>query len=129
MGQKALWDYAEQGISFSAASGRITVFKTTLEVLNYPKYFRFLYNPDEAQFAVQICNWNSPGVHRRPAEKVQDCLEIKCLQLVRFVFKNCNWDPDYTYRISGVLVPGQKLVAFDLRDFWRVKDGLLEVNE
>ena len=46
------WNYNEPGISFSISAGRINIFKTTLNALRYPPYFRFLFDKDNRKFAV-----------------------------------------------------------------------------
>lgn len=44
------WDLKQPGISFSLADGRITIFKRTLDVLEYPEYYRFLFSPEDQAF-------------------------------------------------------------------------------
>ena len=40
------WDLTAPGISFSARTGRITIFKTTIEALGHPEYFHFRFSPE-----------------------------------------------------------------------------------
>ena len=41
------------GMSFCEEEGRITVFRKTLEALEWPSHYRFLYNRKMKQIAVQ----------------------------------------------------------------------------
>lgn len=50
------WDYSTTGISFNAVTGRITIFKTTLVAMNYPEFFRFLFDPDDQTFGIEPCD-------------------------------------------------------------------------
>lgn len=43
------------GMSFCEEEGRITVFRKTLEALEWPSHYRFLYNRKMKQIAVQAC--------------------------------------------------------------------------
>ena len=38
------WNHTALGISFMISAGRITIFKTTLAALDYPEYYRFMFN-------------------------------------------------------------------------------------
>mgnify|MGYP004429647531 CR=1 FL=1 len=42
------------GMSFCEEEGRITVFRKTLEALEWPSHYRFLYNRKMKQIAVQM---------------------------------------------------------------------------
>ena len=59
--QYVSWDLSQPGISFSFSSGRIAIFLRTLDLLKYPEFIRFLFNPDSGMFAVQICGMNDEG--------------------------------------------------------------------
>ena len=47
MDNYAVWNYETLGISFNVNSGRLTIFKTTLQAIGYPEYFYFLFTPEE----------------------------------------------------------------------------------
>ena len=53
MDEYVIWDYTKPGISFNIVSGRITVFKATLEAMHYPEYFHFLFSPEDLIFGVE----------------------------------------------------------------------------
>ena len=50
------------GMSFCEEEGRITVFRKTLEALEWPSHYRFLYNRKMKQIAERIVweNWMNP---------------------------------------------------------------------
>ena len=68
--QKA-WHPDVRYITFSFADGRITVFKSALEDLHWPAFYRFLYNSSEKRFAIQACKEEAPGSHRSPRLKLE----------------------------------------------------------
>ena len=49
------------GMSFCEEEGRITVFRKTLEALEWPSHYRFLYNRKMKQIAVQACGAEESG--------------------------------------------------------------------
>ena len=119
------WNYNEPGISFSKSEGRINIFKTTLNALRYPSYFRFLFDKDNKKFAVECCDYESAGSHQLPEEIPKDHYNIKSMDMVRFIYQTCNWDIKMTYRIKGIAVPEQKMVVFDLNEALKVREGRL----
>ena len=42
------------GMTLNVDEGRITIFRSTLETLGWPSHYRFLYNPQMNQIAVQV---------------------------------------------------------------------------
>lgn len=67
------------GMSFCEEEGRITVFRKTLEALEWPSHYRFLYNRKMKQIAVQACGAEEAGAHR-----VGKLDESKASELARF---------------------------------------------
>ena len=123
------WDYKSPGISFSAMSGRITLFKTTLAALDYPEYYRFLFNPESQMFAMQICGIDDDGAHRLPKADKEGRCEIKSIALVRFVYHICGWKKRNTYRIPGKVCQEERLVSFNLSEALGLYQGrLLDLN-
>lgn len=121
----ASWDYKSPGISFSLQAGRIVIFRTTLEALDYPEYYRFLFNPENRLFAMQICGIDDEGAHRLPKMDPEGSCEIKSKGLVRLVYQICGWKKELTYRIPGSHIPGERLVNYDLADALEVYQGQL----
>ena len=117
MDEYIAWDYSAPGISFNVGSGRITIFKTTLEAIGYPEHFRFLFSPDG-------------GAHRLPEIVKRDHYDIKSKDLVRFVFQSCGWAKKLTYRVPGVRkAPDSHTVYFDLQQALEVHEGRTRVAQ
>ena len=112
--QKA-WHPEVRYITFSFTDGRITVFKSALEDLHWPAFYRFLYNSSEKQFAIQACKEEAPGSHRSPRLKLGDSCEIKSKALVRLLYRDGRWEIARSYRVPGRMVTEQNLIEFDLR--------------
>ena len=115
------WDYSVPGISFNVVTGRITIFKRTLEAMGYPEYFRCLFDPDNQFFGVEPCSIDDDGANWLPDELTRDHYDIKSKNLVRFVYKTCGWEKKLTYRIAGT-VDGS-LVYFDLQKAYEIHEG------
>ena len=58
------WYSGMLGVTFNANEGRITIFRSMLEALGWPTYYRFLYNWKMGQIAVQACKAENAGAHR-----------------------------------------------------------------
>ena len=125
-----IWDYTTPGISFSINSGRITIFKTTLEAMGYPEYYHFLFSPEDMMFGIEPCNIDDGGSHRLPDELTREHYDIKCMDLVRFVYQTCGWGKKLTYRIPGArLSDDSRLVYFDLRRAYEIHEGRMKEAE
>ena len=93
------WDYSMPGISFCLKSGRVTIFKTTLEVIGYPEFYRFLYNPDTKMMAIEPCDF------------------------VRMMYRENGWKKQISYRIAGTPHRQERAVEFDLRKALEIHEG------
>ncbi len=62
----------QPGISVNLSADKITIHRTTLEVLGYPEFYRFLLNMEERQLAMQACSMNERGAHRLTEVKTGD---------------------------------------------------------
>ena len=49
--------------------------------------------------------------------------EIKCVALVRMIYRDMRWNRNNTYRLEGKSVPRQQLVSFDLDIPFLVENG------
>ena len=116
------WDLKQPGISFCLGDGRITLFKSTLDVLGYPEYYRFLFSPEDRLFAVQACGMTDHGSNRL-GEVKREHYNVKTLDLVKFVYSTCRWKEKITYRIAGVFFPEDKAVQFDLVAAYEIREG------
>ena len=111
------------GLTFNVDDGRITIFRSTLEALGWPTYYRFLYNREAKQVAVQNCTAEDAGAHKTPKLTVSNSCEIKCVALVRMIYRDMRWNRNNTYRLEGKSIPRQQLVSFDLDTPFLVENG------
>ena len=84
-----IWNQRMLGLTFNVEDGRITIFRSTLEALGWPTHYRFLYNREAKQVAVQNCTAEDAGAHKTPKLTVSNSCEIKCVALVRISTGTC----------------------------------------
>ena len=118
-----MWNQRMLGLTFNAESGRITIFRSTLEALDWPAYYRFLYNREARQMAVQNCTAEDAGSHKTPKLNASNSCEIKCMALVKMIYRDMRWERKNTYRLEGKSISGQQLVSFDLDTPFLVENG------
>ena len=118
-----IWNQRMLGLTFNVEDGRITIFRSTLEALGWPTRYRFLYNREAKQVAVQNCTAEDAGAHKTPKLTVSNSCEIKCVALVRMIYRDMRWNRDNTYRLEGKSIPRQQLVSFDLGTPFLVENG------
>lgn len=123
--EEKIWHTGVLGMTLNVDEGRITIFRSTLEVLGWPSYYRFLYNPQMNQIAVQVCSATDAGAHRVGKLNELSSCEIKCVAFVRMVYKNAQWDKRRSYRMIGNPFPEQRLVSFQIQEAlpMKVLDG------
>ncbi len=110
-------------MTFSIDEGRITIFRSTLETLGWPSHYRFLYNPQMNQIAVQACKAGDAGAHRVGKLNEFSSCEIKCVAFVRMVYKDAKWNKRRSYRMIGNPFPEQRLVSFQIQDALPIENG------
>lgn len=96
-----IWNQRMLGLTFNVEDGRITIFRSTLEALGWPTHYRFLYNREAKQVAVQNCTAEDAGAHKTPKLTVSNSCEIKCVALVRMIYRDMRWNRNNTYRLEG----------------------------
>ena len=102
---------------------KITVFRKTLEALEWPSHYRFLYNRKMKQIAVQACGAEESGAHRVGKPDESNSGEIKCMALVRMIYGDSGWDKKMSYRLIGRAFPQQRLVSFKITDAMQIENG------
>lgn len=118
-----IWNQRMLGLTFNVEDERITIFRSTLEALGWPTHYRFLYNREAKQVAVQNCTAEDVGAHKTPKLTVSNSCEIKCVALVRMIYRDMRWNRNNTYRLEGKSIPRQQLVSFDLGTPFLVENG------
>ena len=117
------WDLKQPGISFSLTEGRITLFKTTMEILGNPEFYRFLFSPEDSLFAVQTCEISDKGANPVRMDLKYENYSVKSMDLVRFVYHSCRWKEKITSRVPGVAYPADRAVQFDLTTAYEIHEG------
>lgn len=121
-----LWNPDDVGITFNLSQGRITILKRTLEVIQFPEYYRFMFSPEDKAFAIQGCKMDDQGAHRLSiSTRRKFRCDVKSMDLVRFVYETCGWDKKKSYRIQGTAKLDQQLVEFELAEALGIQEGHL----
>ena len=118
-----VWDYSMPGISFCLKSGRVTIFKTTLKVIGYPEFYRFLYNPDTRMLAIEPCEMNAPGAYALVNVKKEETYDVSSMSFVRIIYREYRWNKRISYRIAGTPHWQDHAVEFDLRKALEIHEG------
>lgn len=63
------------------------------------------------------------GAHKTPKLTVSNSCEIKCVALVRMIYRDMRWNRNNTYRLEGKSIPRHQLVSFDLGTPFLVENG------
>ena len=104
------------GLTIDPIKGRIMISRNTLEVLDYPEYFRFMLNEKKKRLAIQTCLMSDPGAEKLPEIENGDCCYVHSSDLVRYIYKICRWNPIYSNRVNGIYYKKIKTVEYDLND-------------
>ena len=106
-------------ISFCLKRQQVLIFRDVLRALGKPGCFRFLIDETTNRLAVQVCAFGDTGFHVTPDFEDKDSwwsYRICSQELLELIWDLCDWDPDGTYRVSGVLCPDIHVVMFELND-------------
>ena len=72
---------------------------------------------------MQNCTAEDAGAHKTPKLTVSNSCEIKCVALVRMIYRDMRWNRNNTYRLEGKSIPRQQLVSFNLDAPFLVENG------
>lgn len=106
-------------LSFSLKRQRVRIFRDVLRALGKPGCFRFLIDEDSNRLAMQVCAFGDGGFHITPDFSDKDSgwsYEISSAELLGLIWDQCNWDPESSYRVSGVLCPDIHVIIFELNN-------------
>ncbi len=106
-------------ISFCLKRQQVLIFRDVLRALGKPGCFRFLIDETTNRLAVQVCAFGDAGFHVTPDFEDKESwwsYRICSQELLELIWELCDWDPDGTYRVSGVLCPDIHVVMFELND-------------
>lgn len=96
---------------------RIRFVKAVVEMLGYPAYVRFLFNPETHQFAVQVGKGNESNTVKFSKAKEEQKTAVlfqnePMMEVIRGAMKE--WDPETKYIMTGVYSKEDKAVIFNL---------------
>ena len=115
------------GISLCQKWGKIRIFHSTIMALGEPKYIRFLFNPEKRGLVVQACARKEAECFRVPKYNPKDWdFKICSIQMLRIIWRVCEWNENDTYRIAGTHYPEYNLVEFNLNQARIVQFGEIE---
>ena len=117
------WDSSNPGISFNLTWGRLTIFKTTLQELGHPEYIHFMCDTERKKFAIEACGLDDPGGHLLLERKGREYCEVKCRELMRFIYRSCGWKEKVSYRVVGEMNPEKERMEFDLSKAFEIVEG------
>ena len=106
-------------LSFSLKRQRVRIFRDVLRALGKPGCFRFLIDEDSNRLAMQVCAFGDGGFHITPDFSDKDSgwsYEISSAELLGLIWDQCNWDPESSYRVAGVLCPDIHVIIFELNN-------------
>ena len=106
-------------ISFCLKRQQVLIFRDVLRALGKPGCFRFLIDEATNRLAVQVCAFGDAGFHVTQDFEDKESwwsYRICSQELLELIWELCDWDPDGTYRVSGVLCPDIHVVMFELND-------------
>ena len=106
-------------ISFCLKRQQVLIFRDVLRALGKPGCFRFLIDETTNRLAVQVCAFGDAGFHVTTDFEDKESwwsYRICSQELLELIWELCDWDPDGTYRVSGVLCPDIHVVMFELND-------------
>ena len=102
-------------ITFSAGESVVTMWQSTIDALEEPAYYRFLFSIEKLRFVVQKCSYTAEGAKKLRKVGVNGYRE-NSLPLIKSIYKACGWDRKYSYRVDGILSPDKQAVVFCLPD-------------
>ena len=122
----SMGDSCFSGITFSFPLHHINISTSTIEDLDFPEYYHFLFDPEELRFAMEGCGIDDEGAKRLPDFTMKRYCRIYSLNLLRLIYEVCGWDKRYPYRAPAYYIPEHNIVVFDIVSAIRIVDGRLE---
>ena len=114
-------------ITFRMKAGRITIFRSTLSAIGYPEFYRFLYNRERRQIAIEPCEMDAPGSYA--GVKKDDTYEISSIDLLRMLYRDNGWKNELSYRVPGLAYSDERIVEFDLTKAMEIIDGKVQESD
>lgn len=107
----------------------VLIYRDVFRALGEPGCFRFLIDEDTNRLALQVCAFGDAGFHSGPSLAGKDShwsFEIYSQELLELIWDQYDWDPESSYRISGVLCPDIRVVIFELNEAEKISGSDLD---
>lgn len=114
-------------LTFSRKRQRTLIYKDVLRALGEPECYRFLINEDNNQLAMQVCAFGDSGFHIAKYDMPTDqSYEVSSAEMMELIWELCDWNPELSYRVPGILCPDIHVVIFDLNQAETTADTVFE---
>lgn len=106
----------ETYISFYLRANRIHIFIDALRNIGEPKNICFMVNREKNSLLLAPYPKKDLKSHRVRSDVYHGykSMEVSSKRLCMILMQMYNWDPDYSYRVPGIIYPTQKIVIFAL---------------
>lgn len=118
------FDFNEGVPYLSVTNNGVTFNKSVIIKMKYPPYVKLLINDEERQIVLQSCNERDDKAVQFYKEKANGVLSIRwnAKDLINTISRLCEWNLNQSsYRVSGMLIPEQNLMLFDLKEAMRME--------
>lgn len=105
-------------ISFYLRVGRIHIFTETLRLIGQPKRICFLISSDGRSLLMRAYETRDLKSHRVPPNVYSGSrsFEVSSCKLCGILANLHGWNPEYSYRVPGVLMQDRRSVRFSLAE-------------
>ena len=107
----------QTSVTIDIKKARIRIFKTTIHALGDPKYIQLLVNPNNRTVAIRFVEKETSGdqAHKVKIVTGDSSYEIYSRAFISKLYQICGGlDPKYSYRMTGEIVPKQKMAVFSM---------------
>ena len=91
--------------------------------MDYPEFYRFLYDPNTRRLAIEPCAMNAPGAYALVNVKKDETYDLNSKDFVRMMYRENGWNEQISYRIAGRAFPKEHAVEFKLEDALEIHEG------
>lgn len=106
-------------ISFYLRSNVIRVFVSAIRKIGQPRFIRFMINTETMQLVMtpadrkDFQSFRVPNGVLNPGVKRQK-MAIHSQKFCQMLSKRLGWDENCSYRVPGMVFPGQRIARYDL---------------
>jgi hypothetical protein len=110
-------------ISFYLKENKIHVFCDAVRAIGEPPFVRFLLNGDGTSMIMEPYDKKEFQSMRVPKAVYNKTgrMEFRSVGFCRLLAQRLGWEPTFSYRITGKILPRQCLILFDLTRAVQIK--------